>query len=80
MSDLSHHSLYDDFPAYHDRINQLKLENEEFARVAAEYHKLDHSVRGLEMRDIPTSDQYFGELKIRRAHLKDELYQMLQLH
>ena len=79
MSDLSH-SLYNDFPADRERINQLKLENEEFARVAAEYHKLDHSVRGLEMRDIPTSDQYFEELKIRRAHLKDELYHMLRLH
>jgi hypothetical protein len=65
MSDLGH-SLYDDFPADHDRINQLKLENEEFSRVAGEYHKLDHSVRGLEMRDIPTSDQHFEELKIRK--------------
>ncbi len=80
MSDLSHHSLYDDFPEYHDRINQLKLENEKFARLATEYHQLDHSVRGLESRDVPTSDQHFEELKIRRVHLKDELYQMLQVH
>ncbi len=80
MSDLSHHSLYDDFPEYHDRINQLKLENEEFARMATEYHKIDHSVRGLESRDVPTTDQHFEELKIRRVHLKDELYRMLQVH
>ncbi len=80
MSDLSHHSLYDDFPEYHDRINQLKLENETFARLATEYHQLDHSVRGLERRDIPTTDQHFEELKIRRVHLKDELYKMLQVH
>jgi uncharacterized protein YdcH (DUF465 family) len=77
MSDFSH-SLYQDFPEYHDRINQLKLENQEFARTAAEYHKLDHSVRGLEMRSVPTSDQHFMDLKLRRAQLKDELYQMLQ--
>ena len=79
MSDISH-SLYDDFPEYHERINQLKLENEEFAREATEYHKIDHSVRGLERRNVPTSDQHFVELKIRRAHLKDELYHKLQLH
>ncbi len=79
MLDLNH-SLYDDFPEYHDRINQLKLENEEFARLAMEYHKIDHSVRGLESRDVPTSDQYFEELKIRRVHLKDELYKMLRVH
>ncbi|MEJ2530695.1 MAG: hypothetical protein P8Y92_02745 [Halioglobus sp.] len=45
MSDFSH-SLYQDFPEYHDLINRLKLEDSEFARVASEYHKLDHSVRG----------------------------------
>lgn len=76
MSDFNH-SLYHDFPEHHERINQLKLENEDFARRAAEYHKLDHSVRGLEMRDVPTSDQHFLDLKLRRAQLKDELYQML---
>ena len=79
MSDLSHHSLYDDFPEYHDRIKQLKLENETFARLATEYHQLDHHVYGLERRNIPTSDQHVEELKVRRVHLKDELYQMLQL-
>ena len=79
MSDISH-SLYADFPEYHQRINQLKLENEEFARKAKEYHKIDHSVRGLEMQKVPTTDQHFGELKSRRAYLKDELYQMLQWH
>ena len=78
MSNL-HHSLYDDFPEYHDRIHQLKLENEEFARKATEYHKIDHSVRGLENRQIPTTDQHFEELKIRRVHLKDELYRMLRV-
>ena len=77
MPDISH-SLYNDFPQYHERINQLKLDDRAFARVAAEYHKLDHSVRGLENRDVPTSDQHFEELKLRRLHLKDELYQMLQ--
>ncbi len=77
MSDFSH-SLYQDFPEHQDRINQLKVEDEAFARAAAEYHKLDHSVRGLEMRNVPTTDQHFMELKLRRARLKDELYRMLQ--
>ena len=78
MSDLSH-SLYNDFPEYHQRINQLKLENEEFARMATKYHSIDHSVRGLESRNIPTTDQHFEELKILRVRLKDELYHMLQV-
>ena len=72
------HSLYDDFSEYRVRINQLKLENEKFARMATEYHKLDHRIYGLEMNNIPASDQMFEELKLRRLHLKDELYRMLQ--
>ena len=33
MSDLNH-SLYHDFPHYQERINRLKLEHDEFARLA----------------------------------------------
>lgn len=77
MSEISH-SLYDDFPEHRERINQLKLENQEFARMAWEYHKIDHRVRGLEMNDVPASDQTFAEMKLKRLHLKDELYRMLQ--
>ena len=58
----------------------MKLENEEFAQLATQYHKIDHQVRGLEMRNIPVTDQTFEELKLKRVHLKDELYQMLQTH
>lgn len=76
MSDISH-SLYDDFPEYRERIHQLKLEDATFARKAMEYHKIDHSVRGLEGRDVPTTDQHYEELKFRRVHLKDELYFMI---
>jgi uncharacterized protein YdcH (DUF465 family) len=77
MSEINH-SLYNDFPKYRERINQLKLENEEFARMAAEYHKIDHQVRGLEMNDIPVADHTFEELKYKRLNLKDKLYRMLQ--
>jgi len=79
MSEI-HHSLYDDFPDCRERINQLKLENEDFARLAAEYHKIDHHVRGLEMNDVPMSDKSFEELKYKRLVLKDELYRILKIH
>jgi len=79
MSDLNH-SLYADFPEHHNRINQLKLESEEFAQMAAEYHKIDHRVRGLQMREIPVTDETFTEMKSQRSHLKDRLYQMILKH
>ncbi|MBY4675609.1 YdcH family protein [Marinobacterium arenosum] len=77
MSELSH-SLYNDFPQYRERIQQLKHSNEEFARMAAEYHRIDHSIRGLETRGVPTSNDSFEQMKRRRVQLKDALFQMLQ--
>ena len=77
MSDLNH-SLYTDFPDYRQQIEQLKLNSDEFARMAKEYHQLDHKVRGLEMTKVPVTDQTFVALKSRRLQLKDELYKRLQ--
>ncbi|MEJ2418809.1 MAG: YdcH family protein [Exilibacterium sp.] len=78
MSDIPNHSLVNDFPESRDLIRQLKQDDPEFARMAAEYHDLDHQVRGLEMRSVPTSDENFGELKKRRLLLKDELYAIIK--
>ncbi len=72
------HSLYEDFPQYRDQIEQLKLCSEEFARMATEYHSLDHKLRGLESRGVPVTDQIFGSLKKQRALLKDELHRRMQ--
>ncbi len=78
MSEISNHSLINEFPEDRELIHQLKIENPRFARMAAEYHDLDHQVRGLESRSIPTSDDNFENLKKRRLLLKDELYAMLK--
>lgn len=77
MSDLNH-SLYNDFPQYAERIRQLKETDESFARLASEYHKLDHSVRGLEMRNVPTTDENYEQMKMRRVQLKDQILRRLQ--
>ena len=68
------HTLRDDFPDYKDRIHSLKTEGVEFASMAKEYHSLDHRIRGLEMTDVPTSDDEFMRLTSRRVELKEQLY------
>mgnify|MGYP000692888165 CR=1 FL=1 len=74
MPDIANHSLFNDFPESRDLIHKMKLEDEEFSRKAAQYHDLDHRVRGLEKCSVPTSDQIFEQLKRERMQLKDELY------
>ncbi|WP_341502133.1 DUF465 domain-containing protein [Gallaecimonas sp. GXIMD4217] len=68
------HSLYTEFPQYQERIAQLKLSEPDFARAAAEYHRIDHHIKGLHSRSQPVDDSAMKELKLRRAKLKDELY------
>ncbi|WP_115720148.1 YdcH family protein [Gallaecimonas mangrovi] len=75
MSD--NHSLYREFPNHIDRIQQLKSDQPDFARTAAEYHKLDHQIRGLQMRNQPVDDHTMKGMKMKRAQLKDELYHWL---
>ncbi|MGY0218852.1 YdcH family protein [Endozoicomonadaceae bacterium StTr2] len=71
------HNLNDDFPGHMARITELKASDDGFRQLVKQYHELDHEVRGLEMRDVPSSDAYFDGLKRRRVHLKDEIYQKL---
>lgn len=71
------HALIFEFPKYKDAIHNLKMSDEDFARMAKEYHSLDHRIRGLEKNAIPTSDSTFTSLKTRRVELKDAIYQRL---
>ena len=74
--DLSH-SLYHEFPEFHDLIEKLKITDSVFAEKAAMYHKLDHRIRGLENGGVPTTDDVYVDLKKQRIHLKDDLYKTL---
>lgn len=73
-----HHDLVHEFPEYRDKIHELKVSNEQFAKLFDEYHELDHEVRRIEQSVETPSDEYTEELKKKRLALKDELYHMLQ--
>jgi len=45
-----------------------------------EYEAIDEEVLKIEQNVEPVSDQYAEELKFRRVHLKDQLYEMLLGH
>jgi len=71
------HSLLNEFPEYKEQIHHLKVSDEEFAEMARQYHDLDHQIRGLEKREVPTTDDCFEQLKLQRVQLKDKLYQKI---
>ena len=71
------HSLDQEFPEFKERIHELKVTDDIFAKQAQDYHELDHRIRGLEVRDQPTTDQHINEMKKARARLKDTIYRRL---
>ena len=74
---IEKHDLLHELPEHRERIHQLKLENDHFAKLFAQYHEHDHEVRRMEMGIETVCDETMEDAKKKRLHLKDQLYQMI---
>ena len=74
---VEHHDLHHEFPELHDKIHELKMSNAHFRRLFEEYHELTRDIEKMEDEVTPVATRTEEEAKIRRVHLKDELYRML---
>ncbi len=73
------HDLLHEFPDLRDRINALRANNPEFARLMDEYDSIDARVRTIEELGTPVADETIEEMKKQRLHLKDQLYAMIRM-
>jgi len=71
------HDLPHEFPSYELKIHKLLADNPEFAAMMKEYDALDEEILKIEQNVEAVSDVYAEDLKKKRVHLKDQLYQML---
>ncbi|MEH6581424.1 MAG: DUF465 domain-containing protein [Halioglobus sp.] len=74
---VEHHDLIHEFPELKDRIHDFKVSNGHFRKLFDEYHTLTRRIEKMEDEVTPASTLTEEEHKIRRVHLKDELYRML---
>jgi len=74
---VEHHDLAHEFPQYVETMKTLKAGNSHFAQLWAEYDRLTAEIEQLEEADVPVEDLRFEEMKKKRVHLKDDLYNML---
>ena len=72
------HELPEELPEYKERIHELKISDAHFARLFDDYHDVNREIHRAESANINITDEHHEELKRKRLHLKDELYQMLQ--
>ncbi|QJE73016.1 YdcH family protein [Aerophototrophica crusticola] len=75
---LQKHDLVHEFPEHRERIHALKLNDNHFARLFAEYHETDHAVHRIESGAEAATDERLEALKVARLRLKDQLYAMIK--
>lgn len=73
-----HHPILREFPEYRDTIRRLQGGDEHFRKMYDEYHKLDDAIYRIEEEIDYASDQEIEELKMRRAKLKDYIYDLIR--
>ena len=74
---VEHHDLIHEFPELRERIHQLKVSDAHFRRLFDEYHELTREIEKMEDEVTPVSSRTEESAKVRRLHLKDELYRLL---
>lgn len=74
---VTHHDLVHEFPEHKDRIHDLKTGNAHFRKLFEEYHELTRGIENMENEVTPVTTQTEEDAKLKRLHLKDELYRMI---
>ncbi|MEP0201553.1 MAG: DUF465 domain-containing protein [Halioglobus sp.] len=74
---VEHHDLIHEFPELKDKIHELKVSDHHFRKLFDAYHELTRSIENMENEVTPASTRTEEEAKLRRVHLKDELYRIL---
>ncbi|MEA3290969.1 MAG: YdcH family protein [Pseudomonadota bacterium] len=73
---VERHDLHDEFPEHKELIDTLLS----FSLAYREYDALDKEIMKIEQNVKPCTDAYCEELKMKRVHLKDHLYGILESH
>lgn len=74
---MEKHDLLHEFPQYGEKIHNLKMSDNHFRRMFDEYHETDHHIHRIENGSEATTDEHLNELRMKRVHLKDNLYAYL---
>lgn len=74
---MEKHDLHHEFPEYDQQIHDLKVSDNHFRRLFDEYHEINNEVHRIETGAEATSDETLNQLRLKRVHLKDELYSIL---
>jgi uncharacterized protein YdcH (DUF465 family) len=73
---MDNHDLHHEFPQFEERIHELKISDNHFRKLFDEYHQINKDIHRVESSNIYT-DAELNEMRLKRIHLKDELFKMI---
>lgn len=68
------------FPEYRELISQLKTSDTHFQKKFNKHNQLDEEIKNLEQHDSSDFTPEVHELKLKKLHLKEEIYDILKGH
>lgn len=74
---MEKHDLHHEFPAMNEKIHELKLSNIHFKKLFDKYHEINKSIQSFESGAAAVADEVLNDYRLKRVHLKDELYLLL---
>lgn len=74
---MENHDLYHEFPEFETKIHTLKTTKNHFKKLYDNYHTINKDIHRIESGAEATSDEVLNELRVKRVHLKDELFELL---
>jgi uncharacterized protein YdcH (DUF465 family) len=74
---MEKHDLHHEFPELEKEIHELKVSNAHFRKLFDEYHEVNNAIHRIETGAEVAADQVLNEYRMKRVHLKDELYALL---
>lgn len=75
---MEKHDLHHEFPQYNQKIHDLKVSDSHFRELFDEYHEVNNAVHRMETGAETVTDQVLSDYRMKRVHLKDQLYALLQ--
>jgi uncharacterized protein YdcH (DUF465 family) len=74
---MESHDLLHEFPGHREKILSLQKRSNRFRKLQEEYNAADSHIHRIETGAEATTDEHLNELRMKRVHLKDSLYQFL---
>ena len=76
---MENHNLTHEFTELEEKINQLKLDDENFRKMYVNYEEVNALIQHYEEGEQNhTTDEHLTDLRKKRMHLKDDLYVFLR--